>query len=195
MDHGVAIFPQDAEQADQLIRIADERLYRLKHANRQATAEAAPPIEAPPAPEPSVAAPPEPAAPMPQPISIETKRPPEKTENVMAAAASATSATISASPAAPPPRVFAVLRKAERVSMTGTNAYAVLSEQSGRRARVLDLGFGGVAMEFDSPEDLPENLLAVLHVPILPPVRVNLKPVWKQQTTQGSFRVGCAFVS
>src|SRR6266480_2049053 len=33
MDHGVAIFPQDAEQADQLIRVADERLYRLKHAN------------------------------------------------------------------------------------------------------------------------------------------------------------------
>src|ERR1700716_3083408 len=33
MDHGVAIFPQDAEQADQLIRIADERLYHLKHAN------------------------------------------------------------------------------------------------------------------------------------------------------------------
>src|SRR5437879_1380448 len=33
MDHGVAIFPQDAEQADQLIRIADERLYRLKQAN------------------------------------------------------------------------------------------------------------------------------------------------------------------
>src|SRR5258708_2933387 len=33
MDHGVAIFPQHAEQAEQLIRIADERLYRLKHAN------------------------------------------------------------------------------------------------------------------------------------------------------------------
>jgi hypothetical protein len=50
-------------------------------------------------------------------------------------------------------------------------------------------------MELDSAEDLPENLLAVLHVPILPPVRVNLKPVWKQQTGQGSIRVGCAFVS
>src|SRR6266851_2977667 len=37
MDHGVAIFPQDAEQADQLIRIADERLYRLKHANHSRT--------------------------------------------------------------------------------------------------------------------------------------------------------------
>src|SRR5260370_191409 len=94
-----------------------------------------------------------------------------------------------------PSRVFAVQRKAERVSMTGTNAYAVLGEQGARRARVLDLGFGGVAMELDSPEDLPENLLAVLHVPILPPVRVNLKPVWRQQTDQGSVRVGCAFVS
>ena len=79
--------------------------------------------------------------------------------------------------------------------MTGTNAYAVLGEAGGRRARVLDLGFGGVAIELDSQEDLPENLLAVLHVPILPPVRVNLKPVWKQPTTQGGFRVGCAFVS
>ena len=79
--------------------------------------------------------------------------------------------------------------------MTGTNAYAVLGEQGARRARVLDLGFGGVAMELDSAEDLPENLLAVLHVPILPPVRVNLKPVWKQQTSEGSFRIGCSFVS
>src|SRR5436309_5611636 len=163
MDHGVAIFPQDAEQADQLIRTADERLYRLKQANHDKATEAA--SEAPPVPEASVAAPPESAAPMPQPISIETKRAPEKIENAMAAAASATSATIPAGPAAPPPRVFAVLRKAERVSMTGTNAYAVLSEQGGRRARVLDLGFGGVAIELDSPEDLPENLLAVLHVP------------------------------
>jgi hypothetical protein len=79
--------------------------------------------------------------------------------------------------------------------MTGTNAYAVLGEQGARRARVLDLGFGGVAMELDSAENLPENLLAVLHVPILPPVRVNLKPVWRQETAQGNIRIGCAFVS
>ena len=79
--------------------------------------------------------------------------------------------------------------------MAGTNAYAVLSEQGAKRARVLDLGFGGVAIELEAPQDLPESLLAVLHVPILPPVRVNLKPVWKQHTAQGGFRVGCAFVS
>src|SRR6202521_4618250 len=37
MDHGVATFPQDGDQADQLIRVADERLYRLKQANHGKT--------------------------------------------------------------------------------------------------------------------------------------------------------------
>jgi diguanylate cyclase (GGDEF)-like protein len=199
MDHGVAIFPQDAEQADQLIRIADERLYRLKHANHSKTTNGAarPEIstvpEAPPAPAPERSASP------PQPISIEAGRAIEKAEPSVVEAVPAPSAAPSVTPSAElapaPSRVFAVQRKAERVSMTGTNAYAVLGEQGARRARVLDLGFGGVAIELDSAEDLPENLLAVLHVPILPPVRVNLKPVWKQQTGQGGFRVGCAFVS
>jgi diguanylate cyclase (GGDEF)-like protein len=197
MDHGVAIFPQDAELADQLIRIADERLYRLKHANHRKPgngtnrAEATSSSEAPPA----APVPEEPPPSPPPPISIETRRAPEKTETTIEAAASATSAAMSGDLTPAPDRVFAVQRKAERVSMSGTNAFALLGEQGAKRARVLDLGFGGVAIELDSPEDLPDNLLAVLHVPILPPVRVNLKPVWKQRTNQGSFRVGCAFVS
>ena len=196
MDHGVAIFPQDAEQADHLIRIADERLYRIKHANHSKTGNgsARNEVEAAPAPEAPVTPAPERTAPGPQPISIETRRTPEKTETSIEAAASATSAAISGD-LLPAPRAFSIQRKAERVSMTGTNAYAVLGDQGARRARVLDLGFGGVAIELDSAEDLPENLLAVLHVPILPPVRVNLKPVWKQQITEGGVRVGCAFVS
>ncbi len=199
MDHGAANFPQDAEQADQLIRIADERLYRLKHTNHSRKGNGSSRTETPvtqeESPAPSVPPPAERAAPVPPPISIETRRAPEKTESAIEAAASATAAEISASLLPPAPRVFAVQRKAERVSMTGTNAYAVLGDQGARRARVLDLGFGGVAIEMDSQEELPENLLAVLHVPILPPVRVNLRPVWKLQTAQGSFRVGCAFVS
>ena len=196
MDHGVANFPQDSEDAEQLIRIADERLFRLKRANHIKTTNGAPPVETSPQTEEPAAPPavPEPPVSMPQPISIETKREPEKTETTIEAAASVTSAVISGH-LGPAPRVFAVQRKAERVSMSGTNAYAVLGEQGAKRARVIDLGFGGVAIELDSPEDLPENLLAVLHVPILPPVRVNLKPVWRQETSQGSFRVGCAFVS
>lgn len=226
MDHGVATFPQDGEQADQLIRVADERLYRLKHANhrkpgngaRTETAGAAtaaiatptpppttataaqvpPPAPAPtPAPAPAVPPAPERTAAAPKPISIDQRRP-SAPETTIAAAASASAAEISISqaPTAPQaPRVYAMQRKAERVSMTGTNAYAMLGEHNARRARVIDLGFGGVAIEMDAPEELPQNILAVLHVPILPPVRVSLKPVWSQRTKQGTYRVGCAFVS
>jgi len=197
MDHGVAIFPQDAEQADQLIRIADERLYQQKHNNHKKTVNGARRTETPSSQEtvPAAATPAEVVGPLPPPISIETKRAPEKAENNREAHASVSAAPPSAQVVPAPAHMFAVQRKAERVSMAGTNAYAVLSEQGGKRARVLDLGFGGVAIEFDSQEEIPENLFAVLHVPILPPVRVNLKPVWKQQTAQGGTRVGCSFVS
>src|SRR5712692_369621 len=193
MDHGVATFPQDGEQADQLIRVADERLYRLKHANHGRTVNGgtrAPSDSAPPEP---VATPERSTAP-PPPISIESGRAPERSES-KPEPPEALAASEVPTPSQAPPDVYAVQRKAERVSMAGTNAYATLGEQGTRRARVIDLGFGGVAIELDAQEDLPENILAVLHVPILPPVRVSLKPVWFQRTAQGSFRVGCAFVS
>jgi diguanylate cyclase (GGDEF)-like protein len=217
MDQGVATFPQDGEQADQLIRVADERLYRLKHANHRklgdGPATAAGPATAPapalrPA-KPTAPVEPQKPAPVPEtersdapqkPISIETRRPPEKDESAMAAAASAGATEISSKqtePVASPTsqHVYAMQRKAERVSMTGTNAYAMLGEQNSRRARVIDLGFGGVAIELDKQESLPDSILAILHVPILPPVRVSLKPVWSVQTKQGAYRIGCAFVS
>ncbi|MGH9676774.1 MAG: hypothetical protein ACRD36_06700, partial [Candidatus Acidiferrum sp.] len=199
MDHGVANFPQDGEQADQLIRIADERLYRLKHANhssRAADAAARTAFSA--QQEASVAssAPAErPAAPS-RPIPIESKRPQEKAEPAPQAVASvAAGGALPQATSTFVPRTYTVQRKAERVSMSGTNAYAVLGDQGVRRARVVDLGFGGVAIELDTAEEISESVLAVLHVPILPPVRVNLKPVWSQRTPQGGFRIGCAFVS
>jgi len=200
MDHGVATFPQDGDQTDQLIRVADERLYHLKHANHGMTASGSSRTEiaSGPAPAHSATATPERQSSAPRPIPFESKRPPEKSEPALAAAASTTAAGISGNQALavpPPSRVYSVPRKAERVSMSGTNAYAVLGEQGSRRARVLDLGFGGVALELESHEEIPESILAVLHVPILPPVRVNLKPVWFQRTPQGAYRIGCAFVS
>jgi hypothetical protein len=186
MDHGVGTYPQDGEQADQLVRVADERLYRLKHANhtkastntgRQATTV--------------------PLQDETGPIPITTGRTQEKSttgfeDATSLAARSITGQTVLQPETAP---VYAVQRKAERVSMTGTNAYAVLGDNGSRRARVLDLGFGGVALELEKPEELPANVVAVLHVPILPPVRVFLRPVWSRQTTEGTFRLGCQFVS
>src|SRR3989449_3736205 len=71
MDHGVAIFPQDAEQADQLIRVADERLYRLKQANHSKSGNGSSRTETPSAPDAAAPAP-QRATPAPPPISIET---------------------------------------------------------------------------------------------------------------------------
>ena len=196
MDHGVATFPQDGEQAEQLIRVADERLYRLKHANHGKAGNGGSRTQSDSvrAEQPSS---PERAATPPAPISIESGRAPERPEPRPEPAKPEPSPSSEASKPseAQTPRSYTIQRKAERVSMAGTNAYATLGEQGMRRARVLDLGFGGVAIELDTQEVLPENLIAVLHVPILPPVRVSLKPVWTQRTTQGNFRVGCAFVS
>jgi diguanylate cyclase (GGDEF)-like protein len=185
MDHGVANYPQDGEQSDQLIRVADERLYHLKHANHTRTSDAN-----------SVRSPLQsaPLSPMPGAIPI-TSAPGSMTTNYPETT-TASKHPFASSISLPESSIsYTVQRKAERVSMVGTNAYAVIGEQGVRRARVLDLGFGGVALEFDQPEELAENILAILHVPILPPVRVYLKPVWTRHTTAGAFRLGCHFIS
>src|SRR5215469_5715923 len=175
MDNGVATFPQDGDETEQLINVADERLYRSKLANQERMAEAAPSGEPP-------------TAPPPAPISISTGRAPENVSPDLVTPPSAAGAE----PAAPekPKPLYAIERKAERVSMAGTNAYAIIGEQGNRRARVVDLGFGGVALEFDQEEELAESILAILHVPILPPVRVYLRPVWSRRMGQGAFRFG-----
>lgn len=200
MDHGVATYPQDGEHREQLIRIADERLYHFKHGGEtRADAErseepAAPPLQVsgptaatealipavpPPAAEPPAA---------PAPIDI----PPPPT----VPSASPLKTSRPAFPVAPEEtRLYSVPRKAERVSMSGTNAYAVMADQPIQRARVVDLGFGGVALDFPATESVPETLLAVLHVPILPPVRVSLKRLWTKQLSEDTVRVGCCFIS
>jgi diguanylate cyclase (GGDEF)-like protein len=209
MDHGVANYPQDADQRDQLIRIADERLYHFKHRSRdEAVAERSAISDAT---TPATSVPP-PQAESQTPASVET---PPASQSALAAEAPAPT-PVEVAPAPPPPaaptsplqttrpsfplapeetRIYAVPRKAERVSMSGTNAYAVLADQPVRRARVVDLGFGGVALDFPSAENVPETLLAVLHVPILPPVRVSLKRLWSKQLSEDTVRVGCCFIS
>jgi diguanylate cyclase (GGDEF)-like protein len=188
MDHGVATFPQDGDQSDQLIHVADERLYRLKHASHQRAAETAS------ANAPRVTS--APATPAAEPISMPTPLT-ESSSREFGVASSVAAESISSQkqPEASHPVSYSVQRKAERVSMTGTNAYAVIGEKGSRRARVVDLGFGGVALEFEQAEDVPESILAVLHVPILPPVRVFLRPVWSRMTREGAFRLGCHFIS
>jgi diguanylate cyclase (GGDEF)-like protein len=162
LDYGLAVYPDDGEQREVLIRVADERLYQLKNASQSVPQGA-------------------PAPPATRPVAASGQQP-------AAAAASEPSPS-------DPPRPESERRQWERVSLAGTRAYALIGEGGQTTARVLDLGYGGVALETAHPEELGESFIAVLHVPILPPVRVNLRRVYLGTVTAGNSRVGCSFVT
>ena len=168
LDYGISIFPEDGESKEALIRVADERLYEFKNASR---APAAPsrviPIETPAAREAQQAAH---EVPLPS----------------LAAAAAAAASSLP---------IGADRRKWERVSLAGTRAYAVLNEVGEKTARVIDLSYGGVGLHFGAGEEAPQSFNAVLHVPILPPVRVSLKKTYVHSADDSGTRIGCAFVS
>ena len=181
LDYGVAVYPNDGDQKEVLIRVADERLYEMKrsqpdagHRRRASDAERR-------------AA----AASIPTPlVSTPPLAPPIFTTSIFAPPAAPATATPSmAAPA------FVERRKWERVSLAGTKAYAQLPGEGPSTARVLDLGYGGVAIETNASEALATNFHAVLHVPILPPVRVSLKKLYDLRNASGQLRIGCAFVT
>jgi diguanylate cyclase (GGDEF)-like protein len=166
LDYGLAVYPEDGELQEVLIRVADERLYQLKNGTRtSAPAPAAAAISSPAVPEPKQKVEP-PATPFvgPSPIGETRKASTER-------------------------------RRWERVSLANTRAYALIGEGVERTARVVDLGYGGVAVETSRPEEFSEAFHAVLHVPILPPVRVSLRRVYLKQGSSGVTRIGCSFVT
>jgi diguanylate cyclase (GGDEF)-like protein len=175
LDFGVAVHPQDGDQTGNLLRTADERLYELKRSGR---APRVVPIEAHPAHENAPA--PLPKAPAAPPAAVPPPSPP---------------------PPQPPPSASAAhaghseRRKWERVSLRGTKAHAVLTDVGQKTAKVIDLSYGGVALLFEKEEEIPAQFNAVLHVPILPPVRVILRKSYVLSIDDGRMRVGCSFVS
>lgn len=176
LDYGIAVFPQDGEHKAALMGLADERLYELKHAGRAPSRviplEPLQPREAP--------------APPAQPVAQKPIAPPSPV---------AATAPTHVTSAVPHPAARPEARKWERVSLAGTKAYAVLAELGQKSANVIDLSYGGVALQLDKADEVPNQFSAVLHVPILPPVRVVLRKVYSARLESGRTRVGCAFVS
>jgi diguanylate cyclase (GGDEF)-like protein len=173
LDYGVAVYPDDGEQREFLMRVADDRLYKWKSAT-QPRAESARTAESTRPNIPTAT----PEANVPLPLA------PEKIE--------------SAPPADFPKaaeRSESERRKWERISLSGTRSYAQLQESAEKTARVLDLGYGGVALEVPSVAELGATFFAVLHVPILPPVRVSLRCIYVSPGGDNPRRIGCAFVS
>ena len=180
LDFGVAVHPQDGDQKSALLGLADKKLYELKHSGR------APSRVIPLEPHPVREREPQPMRePAPAPVAAPFLAPPSRTAAPPAPGPSVV----------PPPAQFGEHRKWERVSLAGTKAHAVLTEGSQKTAKVIDLSYGGVALQFEKPEDLPNQFNAVLNVPILPPVRVVLRKVYTLRIEGNRTRVGCAFVS
>jgi hypothetical protein len=173
LDYGVSVYPDDGEQREAMMHVADDRLYKWKTANQprgefartaESTTLNAPPekleadVTPPPAPKKTAAAPP-----------ADLPKAAERSESER--------------------------RKWERISLSGTRSYAQLQESAEKTARVLDLGYGGVALEVPSVAELGATFFAVLHVPILPPVRVSLRCIYVSRGGDSPTRIGCAFVS
>ena len=182
MDYGLAVFPEDADEQEVLVKLADERLYQLKNAMRS---------------QPRVVSPLQKDGGPTRELSARDTTPRES------AAREVTAKSVPPSVTSPAPRTLVAAaapagserRKWERVSMVGTRAYAVLGENPENTARVLDLSYGGVALQMERPEEVPAQFQAILHVPILPPVKVSLRRTYVGPRDQTSGRVGFAFES
>lgn len=173
LDYGLAVYPDDGELPDVLIRVADERLYQLKNGMRAASSP------------PAVRTIPRRVVPEQDTGSIPIRNSVEPSRSVDAK----TDAKIDTK------KTGAERRRWERVSMANTQAYALVGEGVEHTARVMDLGYGGVALETTRPEEFNETFYAVLHVPILPPVRVSLRRIYQGQGKAGETRIGCLFVT
>jgi diguanylate cyclase (GGDEF)-like protein len=201
LDFGVSIYPLDGDQRETLIRIADERLYEMKHVLRSQ----APPTS-------NIPASNTPAAPASETVKTPASAPPQSPGShshlhpvgsgvipplEIHPPAAIRQARANNSPHDPAHPVFSgpERRKWERVSLAGTRAHAELTDHGTGIVKVLDLGYGGVALEIGVGEDFGATFFAVLRVPILPPVRVSLKRLYQIPSGGGQMRVGCTFVT
>jgi diguanylate cyclase (GGDEF)-like protein len=211
LDFGIAVLPVDGEQKSELMGTADDRLYQLKNAGRIASRLTPPPSSSAAATDTSAVSTPK-ARPE-QPLPTRGPDVSHSTDSQLRQDASGepepkdlsadTKPRSSGSASERPPTPIPIStspsrdekRKWERVSLAGTKAYAMLSETDKRTATVIDLSYGGVALLLEKGGELPKQFSAILHVPILPPVRVILRQAYLQRLDGGRVRAGCSFVS
>jgi diguanylate cyclase (GGDEF)-like protein len=189
IDYGIAVQPQDGKTKDALLSLADKRLYEHKAASHSHR--------------------PSPRNTANEPVS-EIKRVTEVAAEQSPATAATQARPVEHEPTAPAPKTvphagdvlpiseaktYRQHRKWERIALAGTSAYAVFSGEGEKTAPVIDLCTGGLSISVKDAQELPASFFVVLHVPILPPLRVNLRKIYVLPAEEGRSRVGCAFVS
>jgi diguanylate cyclase (GGDEF)-like protein len=199
LDYGLAVYPQDGDQTAILMKVADERLYQMKYANR-------------PQPEPGAAAGaqvpsrrltdrPQPQASQPQPAESDAAlASPLHSRPQQSPMQSPIQSGKESPPKPPAGNVSAAKsssverRRWERISLAGKKAFATVGNGAELKLRVIDMSHGGVALEAEGTLNLGEAFHAVLHVPILPATRVRLKKLYTYPGKGPQTRVGCQFI-
>jgi diguanylate cyclase (GGDEF)-like protein len=195
LDYGLAVYPQDGDQTSILMKIADDRLYQMKYANRPQPATGTPP---PPSrratdrPEPAVAGE---VAGETGPAGTQTPKSPTPSPSEAGKENLPKPPSEAAKDAAATSRQSAVeRRKWERISLAGKKAFATVGNGAEIRLRVIDMSHGGLALEAEGSLHLGDAFHAVLHVPILPATRVRLKKLYTSAGSGPQARVGCQFI-
>jgi diguanylate cyclase (GGDEF)-like protein len=179
VDYGIAIFPEDGDEATKLYQTADGRLYERKH---------------------------RPARTLEKPVATAGGAAPEVAGAVREGAGEAEAGGrhgIAGSVGPPvqgqaakeiqPSERLKGHRRYERIPVEGARriGYIRVAERC-KFIKVLDLSLGGVGLLTDD-FDLPETFPARIQIPFLPDNEITLHRVYSNPVPHGRKRVGCSF--
>ena len=179
VDFGIAVFPEDGDDARLLYQTADKNLYDSKQ-------KASRPLE-------------EPGSPA-QGVALQQEADAGEGEDRMdmsGLSRPAISAALLATPPAAsegqPSQASQVRRRHERIPVEGARRLAfVRLLEKGRFVSVLDLSPGGVGLLIDDLE-VPESFQARMLIPFLPEKELTLYRAYSRLIPDGKRRVGCSF--
>jgi diguanylate cyclase (GGDEF)-like protein len=179
IDYGIAIFPEDGNEAATLFASADKALYAKKHwAHAQPATQPLPSQEMPP--------------------RIEESAPQVEAEAASGEGHPAPDAPRFAHPTEAEAEALSSDRgpsgrRDERIRLEGAPALGIVRVgEKTRTVKVLDLSRGGVCLLVDQ-NDLPESFPARLQVPLVPEGELTLHRVYSLPFPKGKRRVGCSF--
>jgi len=179
LDYGIAVFPEDGEEASALYQTADKNLYKSKQKASLSLDESGAPGGG--------------YVPEPEAVAGDVDGAPERGGPSRSATADGFPDQVLEARDSQPSEYARDRRRHERTPVEGARrlGYVRLSEK-GRFVTVLDLSRGGVGLLIDD-FDLPDSFQARIQVPFLPDAELTLYRVYRRAVLEGKQRVGCSF--
>jgi diguanylate cyclase (GGDEF)-like protein len=179
IDYGIAIFPEDGEEATKLFQTADKNLYESKQRASRLLEE----------------------------LAVTARGSAAEVEGPVREVDAATDSADRGRPASsvwspdlglatkeiPPFEHVPYRRKYERIPVEGARQLGVVRlQEKSKVVKVLDLSFGGICLLMGDYE-VPDSFPARVQVPFLPDAELTLHRVYCRQLPDGKKRVGCSF--